>query len=61
MSIDDRKKGINRPVGIKGWEIWALGDFYDELMDNLVQLLLRFCPNADVVSIRKLGQIFVIT
>ena len=38
----------------------AVDDFYDALMENIVQMLLRRYPKADKVSIRELVQILAI-
>ena len=38
----------------------AVDDFYDDLMENVVQLLLHCYPKADIVSIRELVHILAI-
>jgi hypothetical protein len=38
----------------------AVDDFYDELLENIVQMLLRSYPKADIGPIRELVQILAL-
>jgi AcrR family transcriptional regulator len=62
---------ISEETVLVGRELWAMSlhdetiqravdDLYDDLMENVVQMLLRCYPKADIVSIRELVQILAI-
>lgn len=62
---------VTKKTAIVARELWAMSlhdeviqravdDFYDQLMENIVQMLMRCYPTADIESIRELVQILAI-